>query len=65
MSTTLARLSSTRPLLAVLCGVCLLGFVNTANRLIYEQSLVAAADRDLATRIMERAALLGCPSHAA
>jgi hypothetical protein len=48
-----------RPLLAVLCGVCLLGFVNTANRLIYEQSLVAAADRDLATRIMERAALLG------
>jgi hypothetical protein len=48
-----------RSLLAVLCAVCLLGFVNTANRLIYQQTLVAAADRDLATRIMERAALLG------
>jgi hypothetical protein len=57
ISATRFRLA--RAVLVALSAVCLLGFVNSANRLFYAQSLVVEADRDLANRIVDRIHALG------
>jgi hypothetical protein len=54
-----ARLRLVRVALVLLSAVCLLGFVNGANRLFYMHSLVVEADRDLANRIVDRIHALG------
>jgi hypothetical protein len=61
MAGTVDRPRLAGPLLAILCALCLLGFVNASNRLLYLHALVVQADRDLAIRIIDRAYALGLP----
>jgi hypothetical protein len=53
------RLWGARLALTVLAGVCLLGFVSSANRLLFAHSLVVQADRDLANRLVDRMHAVG------
>jgi hypothetical protein len=53
------RLGLARPVLGLLCVLCLLGFADGANRLFYAQFLIVQSDRALANEIVGRIHALG------